>query len=1061
MKTTFRLIAAVRCAALPVCVALVVALVATAVAREARAAPDPVEIRVDATVSEALGSWPLGAGVPFPQGKIKPGSALRLRAEKQGVLPVQVTEKTRWPDGSVQWTWLDFQGDPRDRYFLEQLSAAQPAPVTAVKVSQDDACVTIDAGAMSVTWDKSLALPTRIRVGETRVVEGDGQGIYVVDNRGRRGVLGGKGAELAWNVESSGPLRAVLRVEGWYVTGGGERLARAVVRYYLYAARAFFTMDHTFIFTEDTDQLWFKEVAVRFPWQGAESAGARFGVKDAPEITAAIGGEKDEAWIFQDDYPHFAQKRAHFSCGKREGEVAAGWCEAADGSTGITVAIQDLARQFPKELAAGRGGVTARLWSNRGGKELDYRPGTLVDDYYGGDWFSERVAGWSGETVPGGVKRFRKANPSGLGSARTHFLFCGYHVQPPDPKTSPRWAALFDRPPVALADPAWLCNCGALWRVAPKDEKLFAEAEQFISEYFDIWMGRMQEFPMNGWIGRGVGPELRYERRADGKTYAVFYRLHNVAAYHTPKNVWVGYYRSGDRKFLDFAEPYTRFLADFSIAHWGGGRTNKHKGLIVSGTDPFPLYWASSGMWDTGGQSTDYLVPFRLAWFLRDSRWARDCLELYANAMNRDWDLDKCRTFGTPFTHLSMMVNAYLVTQDPRLAENIHKLADALVDLNDPMGFSEAFYARKPSYGATYKFERKILALLDYYDAFGAEKARKAVIKANQELLAIASQSQPLSYQNHLPVHLARCFEWTGNPDYAAAAAAHLDCALDWFREFKATPPERRSLSSFTPDKQCFPFFSVPHMLAILSDAKYVKRSFPYLANQGRDHQCPIYFLKEKGREASLLVSVLSSQAEPPQAAKRAAGPKVVARDLNLPRPAVAPRVVGPDGRELADCCKEEPMHHAKVYRVTIPAAAAPGAYRVSLGPNCFLVIGSNVDKLVLCMPEGTCLGHLDYLGYSLTRNKPYYFQVPEGQESFTIQVSHPVAIFDPSGTQRDEAKGKKGRLTFTDPQSGLWSFIPGASSCVQLEDLPPVVAFGEKSRLFIPPGVERAKLQP
>jgi hypothetical protein len=38
---------------------------------------------------------------------MKPGDTIRLRGEKQGTIPVQVSEKTRWPDGSVQWTWLD------------------------------------------------------------------------------------------------------------------------------------------------------------------------------------------------------------------------------------------------------------------------------------------------------------------------------------------------------------------------------------------------------------------------------------------------------------------------------------------------------------------------------------------------------------------------------------------------------------------------------------------------------------------------------------------------------------------------------------------------------------------------------------------------------------------------------------------------------------------------------------------------------------------------------------------------------------------------------------------
>ncbi|MBM4082248.1 MAG: hypothetical protein FJ278_21265, partial [Planctomycetes bacterium] len=450
----------------------------------------------------------------------------------------------------MQWVWVDFLGDPRDRYFLDLIGKTERAAVERSSlVSEDVNRLTVQTG-VRVVWDKEYATPTRVEIGKSPSIVGDGRGIYVVDNQGRRGILGGKAAELSWTVETDGPLRAVLRVEGWYVTEQGERLARAVVRYHFYHGRAFFTMDHTFIFAEDTDKLWFKEVAVRFPWQGKDSARARFGVKDAADIATDIGGDRDEAWIFQDDYPHFAQTRTHFSSGKngkplKEGEVAAGWCEAADGASGITVAVQDLARQFPKELSADHRGVTARLWSNRGGKELDYRPSTLMDDYYGKDWLGAMKKGpVQGEMVPCDAEGFRKLSPSALGSARTHFLLCAYHLEPPNLTTTPRLAAAFDRPPVALADPAWLCASGALWPVAPKDEKRFPKAEEFISEFFDIWLSRMKDFPMNGWIGRGVGPELSYEKREDGKTYASLYRLNNIAAYHTPKNVWVGYYRS-------------------------------------------------------------------------------------------------------------------------------------------------------------------------------------------------------------------------------------------------------------------------------------------------------------------------------------------------------------------------------------------------------------------------------------------------------------------------------------------------------------------------------------
>ena len=154
-----------------------------------------------------------GAGVPVPRGVLKPGAALRLAGQKQGAVPVQVSERTRWPDGSVQWLWLDFQADPGDRYGLDLGASAAPAAPTApgLTVTSAEATLTVDTGVLRLTWRKDRATPTEVRVPGGAAITDDGLGIYAVDNRGRQGALGGEAAELAWTVEASGPVRAVLR----------------------------------------------------------------------------------------------------------------------------------------------------------------------------------------------------------------------------------------------------------------------------------------------------------------------------------------------------------------------------------------------------------------------------------------------------------------------------------------------------------------------------------------------------------------------------------------------------------------------------------------------------------------------------------------------------------------------------------------------------------------------------------------------------------------------------------------------------------------------------------
>ncbi|MBM3890443.1 MAG: hypothetical protein FJ388_15130, partial [Verrucomicrobia bacterium] len=89
--------------------------------------------------------------------------------------------------------------------------------------------VIVRNGVLQVTWDMQHATPIKIEVasagGAMRMVaEGRGDGVYVIDNADKRCVLGGPAAEMDFKIETQNKLRAVIRIEGWYVREDGEKV---------------------------------------------------------------------------------------------------------------------------------------------------------------------------------------------------------------------------------------------------------------------------------------------------------------------------------------------------------------------------------------------------------------------------------------------------------------------------------------------------------------------------------------------------------------------------------------------------------------------------------------------------------------------------------------------------------------------------------------------------------------------------------------------------------------------------------------------------------------------
>ena len=72
-------------------------------------------------------------------------------------------------------------------------------------------------------------------------------------------------------IERAGPVAACVRFEGFYTTADGANLARHITRVEAFAGQPFARVTHTLVLTNDTNEVWFKEIG----WELAASAGER------------------------------------------------------------------------------------------------------------------------------------------------------------------------------------------------------------------------------------------------------------------------------------------------------------------------------------------------------------------------------------------------------------------------------------------------------------------------------------------------------------------------------------------------------------------------------------------------------------------------------------------------------------------------------------------------------------------------------------------------------------------------------------------------------------------
>lgn len=990
--------------------------------------------------TEYKGEWLLTCGVPFPKGELFETKRLRVLNQRNEVIPCQIDVTGTWlQDKSIRWVLLNFKGKLADSYMLEVTDDIQENPVTGITIV-DEGDLLVDTNARKFVIKKDNVLF-------------DGSQAFLIDNKGRKAVLGGKKGEVETRILTKGPKWTVVRKEGWYVTDGdNERIARGIVWMHFYGNSPYVKIVHRLVHTEDTREVWFKDVSISFDTRLSGRSKATFSTNKDTDIRSLELNNGEDAWIMQDDFPHFMEKRSHFSLTKGEDEIVSGdacgdWCDVSSGKEGLTVVLRNLAEQFPKELGATTEKITVHLWSGRSGKELDFRAKTLVKDYYQ-EWADYcSLSREDLENVPSNAQS----------SAKTHTIWYMPHKgrKFKNPESNPAYVA--SKRILMMPDPKWVCATDVIsLGLSAKDEKKYPKAELYISDFFDRVIFPNKVVPFTGYIGWGANPAPRTLRdKKTGKYYVVWWRIAGLVDYHLRKNTWELYARSGERKYFEYGERFNRFAGDFNMHHWDTEDaelgTRKVKGGFARLYVPkktflaergkagnpgaLPFYWAwESGL--PGGSGAD--VSNNIIQFYFTGDWdVWEYAESFGEAVKKyDFMQYSEIGWGGGFTNLRYLLALYSMSWDPALGNMVRNLAKQNMDVNAPNGISEKM---RPN--PLYKVARVSTAVLEYCRLMDDKNSKEIFYKIADYQYRFQLDKRAIAYQSGSSMYYPMAYILSGDKrfyqicdgvleneiaDFKLTLKDELKIGLDKLERFPARPPHY----------SYFPFIGIPALMKMYNSVDYKDYlTLPVVADKGDfSENTWAVFKKKSGEPVDLEILFNVAQSE-----------KLEVRLFNEDLIEITDfNILKKEKRFEYPYLKGVRYFYTKI---RIPAELPGGIYRIGQkNRGGFTVVGSNADNCMLECPEGFWISNK-----GISSPVKHYFKVGDQQKDVELFVNRPVTIVRSDGTRAVDRNGNVvGNLVLpVEGKCGFWYIKFEGYAYVKFNNVPPVISYLTPKRFF------------
>ncbi|NBC66069.1 MAG: hypothetical protein GVY07_10505 [Bacteroidetes bacterium] len=577
-------------------------------------------------VKNAESGEPVKLGIPFPKGALYSPDHVRVLNEDGQEIMSQTTQVTTWEPAnySVKWLWIFFFTDDSSEYTVEYGEDVRKTvniehPIIFKNNQRDNGFAEIDTGPLKFRVDKSgsgfidsiLLNSDGVNFSEKDTVATgiNGRGSFL-DYINENGPDASRAVVKQHFIEKgSGPLHAILRIEGEYQYNREEHDASPFVTYiHAYAGKSFVKVYHTFTYTGQPDNSeplngkQFPEIATQSelivdedkrqkdkgltdPYDMIEKAGFSLGYRLSgeqifrSELLSGNWWEEGESVfveenvtdqgsysVFQtgpdptmspEDTSSTPQERIHgFEANisadgipVEQSHKAAGWMSISGDQFGVSIGIRNMFEEYPNELA------------------VDLESGEL----YAYSWSPNESPMSFERSVP----QYGMPGNFATGLTKTTETILYFHDRD---ETLTEIKQIMDfvlNPPVAHAEHSWYGNSGVYGHFADADHT-FPELERSMQYKFDWMLFNQNWEPWYGMFNYG-----------DVKNYYFRENWYQWANNEPAQDFmwWKNFIRTGEPKMYEMAQASSRHSMDVDNVHWP--RPEKYRGDSNSALDWF------------------------------------------------------------------------------------------------------------------------------------------------------------------------------------------------------------------------------------------------------------------------------------------------------------------------------------------------------------------------------------------------------------------------------------------------------------------------------------------
>ena len=986
---------------------------------------DRIPMRID--VPEGLDDavpYPVVLGVPFPAGALWDMSRVRVIDRTGSPIPHQKQVTGLWADeGSIKWMRFDALTTPNRGCFVEVSEpSGDVAPAVPLRVQEDGGGIVVDTGVSRYVLGRGPSPIREIWLGSVKTAAATGtRGLYVLDQKGR--LARAVAEEQSVTIEARGPVASCTRFEGWYATDEGQRLARHITRVECFAGQAAANVSHTLVLTEDTNEVWFKEVGWEFAVQPGADASAMFGVDHRDHdktLSVALPDNGSSAYILQDSHYYFNHGSNHFQVistvdGEKpktllEGEECGDYGVLIGSKAGLQLVCRNAALQHPKEFEAFGDRIVLKLFSGRAGEELDFRTETLIEKWDLATWYEHRTSNnmYANyyRTSPLDALKDYKSNAAGW--AKTHLLLVA-PLSGGQAERAPTNARTLRTPVYVHNDPNWIHRSRAMGPNYPKNSGRFPDIEQTVDAYLR-WLARASaRWGEYGFIDYDGGPRFSYYEK-NGKLWPEMKRFNMTYALRA--NLWLLYARSADRNIRELTAGTARGHTDGKMSNWD--TSVSRRGLIRSAAHrDLPFDWGEANMMQNG--QTGCLNIHIWEYYLTGNRRANDMLLDYAAAAKRRWTPAILLHPTYPAFTLLRLAQAYAFTWDRDLRDLCAASMDLIEDRGADMRVNKYAYT---SADPRSKVCDIIRAYIDSWELVGEtryyEVARtlgdyyfhQSLLRAVDGYVPTMGRVGAFLYDDRSSDMVAenmfvQCLRVPAlvAPDAGDAAPGNLNCA---------------ALTNF---------------VARIGSALHV------VVDRDADTQPRASWLSFNDAGSDVAVCISKPEDEAVELLYTAPGPVA--------------------GEQPVQPIEPKSLYGTSLYRVTtypgrgtirLPKDMAGYAYRFSFtGSGSTAVFADRRVPLVLHAPGYWYPGPVQRPGMR------WYFRLPPATQDAQIFFEGATKLNRPSGEPFAQGEARSGWIDLPADDPGLWSFQPLEHKLVRARNFPPFFAVRDPQSHFVP----------